>query len=247
MTVAALWPNQLAAGIAIAAGLAAVMVFVGAAVAYAAVDRAGRQRSRASADAIVVLGAEAAADRPSPELRARLDGAVEAWDAGQAPVVVCCGGVSDGVDERDVMAAYLGSVGVTDTAIVTLDGATTRRSMQSVAAAGFTRILVVTSPYHVRRAVTEARRHGLVAVGCPAANSPEQLDPTIRRLRTVTEVVALAWYALPGSVTAHAATGPRTIRHRVPELVAVRVRRRRTGDSAAQADDPGHQDHQHQQ
>ena len=228
MTVAAVWPNQLAAGIAITTGLAAFTVFVGVAVAYAAVDRAGRQRSRASADAVVVLGAQAIADRPSPELRARLDGAVGAWDAGQAPVVVCCGGVSDGVDERDVMAAYLASVGVTDTAIVTLVRATTRRSMQSVAASGFTRILVVTSPYRVRRAVTEARRHGLEAVGCPAPNSPEQADPSIRRLRTVTEVVALAWYALPGSVTAHAATGPRTIHHRVPELVAGRVRRRRT-------------------
>lgn len=198
----------------------------GGVMGYVAVDRTGRRPGAGTADAVVVLGAEVVGQRPCGELRARLDHAAAVWAAGRAPAVVCCGGVSRGVDENVVMANYLVDAGVDPDAVVTTDGATTRRSIESVADAGYDSILVVTSPYHVRRAVAEARRHGLNAIGCPALGSPEQADPAIRRLRTATEVVASAWYALPAAITDVVATDPSTVRHRVPLAVAARLRRR---------------------
>lgn len=198
----------------------------GGVMGYVAVDRTGRRPGAGTADAVVVLGAEVVGQRPCGELRARLDHAAAVWAAGRAPVVVCCGGVSRGVDESIVMADYLVGAGVDPDAVVTTDGATTRRSIESVADAGYDSILVVTSPYHVRRVVVEARRHGLVAVGCPAPASPEQAAAAIRRLRTATEVVASAWYALPPVLTSRVATDPSTVRHRVPEVLAARFHRR---------------------
>lgn len=227
MPVLALWSWPLVAGGAAAIGVAVALAFAGGAIGYLLVDRGSRQHSAATADAVIVLGAEVVGQRPSLELAARLDRAVAVWAAGQAPVVVCCGGMSGGVDERDVMAAYLVDAGVATDAVVVADGATTRRSVESVANAGFASVLVVTSPYHVRRVLAEARRHGLVAAGCPASASPEQADATVRRLRTATEVVALAWYALPVWVTARVPTGPSTVRHRVPQALIGQVRTRR--------------------
>lgn len=219
-------PIRVAAAVAAAGGVVVAVASAGGAIGYVAVDRTGRRPGAGSADAVVVLGAEVVGQRPCGELRARLDHAAAVWRQGRAPVVVCCGGLSRGVDENVVMANYLVDAGVDADAVSSLDGATTRRSMAAVADAGYSRILVVSSPYHLHRAVAEARRHGLTAVGCPAPGSPEQADPAMRRLRTATEVVASAWYALPAAITDVVATDPSTVRHRVPLAVAARLRRR---------------------
>jgi vancomycin permeability regulator SanA len=227
MPMQAVWSSPLVAGGVVAVAVAVALVVAAGAIGYVLVDRASRHHSATAADAVIVLGAEVVGQRPSLELQARLDRAVAVWAAGQAPVVVCCGGMSDGVDERDVMAAYLVEAGVPGAAVMVADGATTRRSVESVVNAGYTSVVMVTSPYHVRRAVAEARRHGLEAAGCPASGSPEQADSAVRRLRTATEVVALAWYALPVWVTSRVPTGPSTVRHRVPQALIGQVTSRR--------------------
>ena len=226
----------------ILAGLAIAATF-GSLTGFLAVTRAARRQSTEQADALVVLGAKAFPDRPSAELRARLEHATNLFRAGRAPVVVCCGGSSEETAEVEVMASYLVEAGVPPQRIVCVDGATTRVSMASVARHAFDSILIVTSPYHVHRALAEARRHGVVAQGCPAPASPEHANPPIRLLRTSTEVAAAAWYALPTSLTARVPTGPTTIRHRIPRALARRTQRRRTdqavGTPAAQRDAGG--------
>ena len=190
---------------------------------YLRITRAARTTAPGNADAILVLGARAVDDRPTAELRARLDHAVTLWHAGRAPVVLCSGSAH----EQSVMAAYLAAAGVPPGAVRSIPGSTTRRSLGSVSGTGVATVFAVSSPYHVHRIVTEARRHGVAALPAPAPDSPEQATPGIRRLRTGTEVVASAWYALPDAVTARIPTGPGTLRHTVPRRVVLRVRRRR--------------------
>jgi len=212
-------PARLATLSVLAAGTAGLGVV---AWTYLRITRTARSTAPGNADAILVLGARAVDDRPTAELRARLDHAVTLWHAGRAPEVLCSGSAH----EQSVMAAYLSAAGVPAGAVRSIPGSTTRRSLGSASGTGLTTVLAVTSPYHVHRVVTEARRHGLVAIPAPAPHSPEQATPGIRRLRTGTEVAASAWYALPDAVTARVPTGPGTLRHTVPRRVVLRLRRR---------------------
>lgn len=117
------------------------------------------------ADAIVVLGNRPAVDshgRVAPEVARRVRRGVELFHRGLAPRLVVTGGPGAGVVEADVMAAYAESLGVPRPTILR-----ERRARDTAENAGFTvralcgererpcapRVIVVTSPYHLRRAV----------------------------------------------------------------------------------------------
>ena len=69
----------------------------------------GRSDEARPVDAIVVMGAAQYDGRPSPQLAARLDHALELWPEGLAPMVVVTGGNQPGdrFTEADASAAYL--------------------------------------------------------------------------------------------------------------------------------------------
>ena len=59
------------------------------------------------------------------------------------------------------------------------------------------RLLAVTSAYHARRVLDEARRQGLIlGAACPS-RSPDVTTPQIHRARVAVEVVGVLVYALP--------------------------------------------------
>jgi hypothetical protein len=87
-------------------------------------------------------------------------------------------------------------------------------------------MVAVTSPYHLHRVMAEARRAGVVCVGCAPPTTPESADPAIRWVRIATEVMASVWYALPAQLTSRIDTGPTTFRHRIPRAVVNQIRRR---------------------
>ena len=128
-------------------------------------------------DAIVLLGVELdAQDRPTQELHARVQAAAQAYARGAADVIVASGGRLPGhaVSEAAVMARLLEAAGVPGKAVVLEDQSqdtmeNMRFSAQKLGGARGKRVLVVTSDYHLRRAVLTARRAGLRAKGCAAA------------------------------------------------------------------------------
>ena len=128
-------------------------------------------------DAIVLLGVELGAqDQPTQELHARVQAAAQAYARGAADVIVASGGRLPGhrAAEAAVMARLLGEAGVPDAAVVPEDQSqNTMENMrflaQKLGGARGRRVLVVTSDYHLRRAVLTARRAGLRAKGCAAA------------------------------------------------------------------------------
>lgn len=151
------------------------------------------------ADAIVVLGAQAFASRPSAELQARLVHAAELWAAGAGPRVVCSGGWDGEICEPLVMAAALVELGVPDSVVEADDrGFCTRRTVEAAAehAQGDTgRVVLVSSPYHLRRLRIEARRAGLDA----ATSAPESTPITRNRRHHAYQLVreALAICRIP--------------------------------------------------
>lgn len=129
---------------------------------------AGRSDDARPAGAIVVLGAAQYDGRPSPQLAARLDHAVELWEAGIAPRVMVTGGKQDGdrFTEAEASRRYLVEHGVPDGAILAEDaGRTTYESLDAAAAVlreqGLRDVVLVTDPYHALRSELIAKEVGL--------------------------------------------------------------------------------------
>lgn len=167
-------------------------VIAAALVAYLAVTlwwvhRVGRSDQARPVDAIVVMGAAQYDGRPSPQLAARLDHVVELWDQGVAPVVITTGGKQprDRFTEAEASRRYLVERGVPESAIRTVEGATTLDSLALVAGALRTgdrpTVLVVTDPFHSLRARLAAEEVGLEAYVSPTRTSPVRGGAAVRR------------------------------------------------------------------
>lgn len=194
---------ELAAGLALGALTAPALM-------WARMMLCARRARPVPADAILIFGAALWADGPSPELRARVDKAADLYVRGYAPRVVCSGGEVGGRSETAEMREVLVARGVPRDAIVTDDrGLTTRlavASMLDLDGGRWASVVVVTTPYHLHRAVREARRHGLDAVGCaaPLPRTGSRIPTTraelgvleLRVRQHLREIVAVWWYAL---------------------------------------------------
>ena len=122
-------------------------------------------------EAILVLGVELGAqDVPTQELCLRIAEAAKAYHEGLAKEVIACGGILPGHAraEAEVICAGLRDAGVPQHAIRLEDRSQNTMENFRFAArmlSGSRRVLVVTSDYHVCRAVATARRTGLRACG----------------------------------------------------------------------------------
>ena len=124
-------------------------------------------------DAIVVLGAQVKPDgSPSVQLGWRLDAAWEAWEQKHVPVVVCgAQGKDEPMPEAEAMSLYLENKGVPAADILKdPDSFNTNQNLQNAAKLlqdlpGIQRVMIVTSDYHVPRAMALARDLGFDACG----------------------------------------------------------------------------------
>ncbi len=131
----------------------------------------GRTDQARPVDAIVVMGAAQYDGRPSPQLEARLDHAIELWPQDIAPLIVVTGGnrPGDRFTEAEASAAYLVDAGIPESAILLEDaGTSTYESLAGVAALlesrGLDSVLIVTDPYHALRSRMIADDLGLEAL-----------------------------------------------------------------------------------
>ncbi len=164
--------------------LVVLALLVPLAVAARVVQVAGRDE-RVSADALVVLGASQLDGRPGPVLEARLQHALELYQAGLAPVVVTTGGnqAGDRYTEAGSAQTWLVDHGVPAAAVVAVPtGGNTIDSLVPVAAlaqgSGWQQgVLVVSDPWHVYRVRTMADDLGLrVAGASPTRTGPSTGD-----------------------------------------------------------------------
>ena len=132
-------------------------------------------------DAIIVLGAQVLQNgEPNTQLAWRLDAALEAWQARQVPLVTCgAQGKDEPLPEAEAMKRYLMARGVPETQILTdPDSFNTSQNLKNAAAllqplGGIRKVLIVTSDYHLPRAMALARDQGFEAAGLGSPCKPE--------------------------------------------------------------------------
>jgi uncharacterized SAM-binding protein YcdF (DUF218 family) len=166
------WGVVLAVTVAVAVGLLAFSLI-------AAIYVQARSDEARPVDAIVILGTAQYNGVPSPDLQARLDEALIAYQAGYAPFIVVTGGKMEGdaYTEAESSRNYLMDRGVPDSAFLTEDqGRSSWQSMQGAAAvleeAGLHRVLIVSDGFHLFRLKLMARELGLSPVAVAASDSP---------------------------------------------------------------------------
>ena len=130
----------------------------------------GRSADRQPVGAIVVLGAAQYDGRPSPQLQARLDHALELWNLNLASYIVVTGGKQEGDRFTEAAASrkFLESSGVaSDLIFEENSGTTTYASLfavsQVVRDLEIDRVLIVSDPFHLLRAKLIANEVGLSA------------------------------------------------------------------------------------
>ena len=143
------------------------------------VHSTGRGDQARRVDAIVVMGAAQYDGRPSPQLAARLDHAVDLWSAGLGEVLVVTGGNQPGdrFTEAEASANYLIDRGVPAESILQESvGHSSYASLDGVSKMlhdrGLLRVLLVTDPFHSLRSRLIAQELGLVAYVSPTRTSP---------------------------------------------------------------------------
>lgn len=139
----------------------------------------GERDQAANADAIVVLGAAAYDARPSPVFEARIRHGIALYERGLAPRLVFTGGFGGSgarFAESQVARRYALREGVPDDAILieTASRTTHENLVETRAllqAQGLHRIIVVSDPLHMARALRLCRELGIDALGSPTPES----------------------------------------------------------------------------
>ena len=165
---------------------------------------------RPQVDAIVVLGAAQYDGRPSAIYQARLEHAVDLWSGGVAPLLVFTGGKEPGdrFTEGGSGARWAMARGVPEAAVLTEE--TSRTTHQNLAGAkralerhnpdgGRRRIVVVSDPFHMFRAVRQAADLGMDAYPSPTRTSPLSASRLKLTELVVREDLAIAGYLLSGA------------------------------------------------
>ena len=131
-------------------------------------------------DVIIVLGAQVKEDgTPSVALERRLTAALESYKQNRQTIIVCgARGTNEPRAEGDVMREWLLARGVQESDVVAETGSfNTRENLRNAKAImderGLSQALVVTSDYHVARALMLCRQEGVAATGKGSPSKPE--------------------------------------------------------------------------
>ncbi len=187
---------------------AAFLVAVGLIVGVTAVNIwwTARQDERPVSDAIVVLGSAQYDGTPSPIFEARLDHALDLYNAGIAPMIITVGGRQSGdrYTEAETGLLWLETEGVPAEAMMAIpDGTDTLKSLQAVAGVfaeqGLTTAVLVTDPWHAMRATRMAGDAGLSAFSSPTRQGPAVQTRSTQFRYIARETAAYLFYRLTGS------------------------------------------------
>ena len=180
------------------------------AVTTALVARWMGKDERPRVDAIVVLGAAQYDGRPSAIYEARLEHAVELWRGQVAPILVFTGGKEQGdrFTEGGSGARWARQRGVPAEAVLVEERS--RTTYQNLAGAmqllegrdpdrDRHRIVVVSDPFHMFRAVRQAADLGMDAYPSPTRTSPLSASRLKLAELVLREDLAIAGYLLSGA------------------------------------------------
>ena len=130
----------------------------------------GHKDQSKKSDCIIVLGAAAYEDRPSPVFEERIKHALHLYKNDSAPSLVFTGGYGDGAShsESEVAAIYARSNGIPNSALYT--ETVSRTTLQNLVEAkkvmdaeGLRTAIIVSDPLHLKRASMMAKDIGIKA------------------------------------------------------------------------------------
>ena len=159
------------------------------------------KRNPKKSGCIIVLGAKVHPDGSmSKSLQYRCDAAMAAWKQGAAPKLILCGGkVGEApCSEASVMEKYLLVKGMPADALILEDASQNtvenlKFARDIMAKNGFADAAIVTSDYHVQRAIWIARKFAIRACGVPA-KSPHKLYHRLKCLCRECVSWCVFWY-----------------------------------------------------
>ncbi len=165
-------------GLKVLAGIAACLI-VYLTVTFVQVSLAAQRDEARPAQAIIILGSAEYNGVPSPDLKARLDHALDLWHRKLAPILVVTGGREPGdvYTEATAEANYLLGHGVPDASILReVNGKDTWDSLAAAAQflkqRGITRVLLVSDPFHDARITAMSSELGMHGYASPTRDSP---------------------------------------------------------------------------
>jgi uncharacterized SAM-binding protein YcdF (DUF218 family) len=162
--------------------LVIILALAGPAYGASQVWRAANNPVVRQADVIVVLGAAQLDGKPGAALEARLVEAKRIYDLGYAPLIITVGGGAPG--DRTTEAAsgkyWLRMNGIPAKDIIAVEeGRDTLVSTKAFAAVMKKRfvsdVIIVTDPYHCKRAMTMADDQGIISTCSPVQSGPNTL------------------------------------------------------------------------
>ena len=163
---------------------------------------AGASRDeRRPSDAVLVLGRELVADQPTDVFCARLDHGARLFHEGWAPRLIVSGGLTGTARRSEAEAGrdYLLSTGLPADAVWTEDSS--RHTLENLFFVretlrhhGWSRLLLVSDPLHLARAVAFAHGLGLDVACSPSRSSPPRAGTAAWWLRAGREGFLLHWY-----------------------------------------------------
>lgn len=170
-------PRAVVFGLAAASALALVVRFTP--VLWWAAEPLRLASPPSSADAVVALsGGAGEGGQPGRAYEESARRAAELYKGGFAPRIVFCSGVGGVFEEADVMKALAVSDGVPAGVVKTLERSNGTRAMlaavdREARSAGWRKVLLVSSPHHMRRAALVLRRlnQGLEVIPVPVLES----------------------------------------------------------------------------
>jgi len=151
------------------------------------VDRLGRRDEAQPADVIVVLCARVEpGGRPGSDLTSRTYHAVDLWQAGYAPYLICTGGFKD--EPFSAAAAcrrFAIELGVPAEQVIAADGSLNtaedaRVTAAVMAAHHWQKAILVSHPLHLYRARWLFRRAGVQVVTSPTSTQTERIFLPLR-------------------------------------------------------------------
>lgn len=133
-----------------------------------------KNSSSGPADAAIVLGAAVFGSIPSPVFEERIRHAVALYSSGAVPLIVMTGGLGEGdtISEAEAARSWAEEQGVPASAIlIEAHSRTTYEnltfSLPILRERGIRRVLLVSDPLHMRRAVAMAEKLGLDPLPAP--------------------------------------------------------------------------------
>ena len=163
--------------------LIVILALIGPAYGVSQVWRAAKNPVVREADVIVVLGTAQLNGKPGDALEARLIEAKRIYELGYAPIIITVGAGAPG--DRTTEAAsskyWLRTHGIPAKKIIAIEeGRDTLVSTKAYAAVMKKRyvsdVIIVTDPYHCKRAITMANDQGIVSTCSPVQTGPNTIE-----------------------------------------------------------------------